>query len=312
MLLINILLLLLDTSPKGISEVNSLKKKAQEAYQSGNFEQSATTYSYLVDSLNLVDEKAIMNLANSYYKLEDTENALSTYQRLQGSIDPELRSQAYQQMGVLSKDPKTLEKALAFFKESIKSDPSNNDARYNYELVKKKLQEQEKQDQNQQDQDKQDQEQNEDEKQEENKDKENQDQNKEGQENQDDKGQQSEEDSKENEESQENQEQEQQEGGEEKQDEQEGDNQEEQQEQPQQDEQDGEQEQQEGKEGEEGEENEQQAPPPKSTSEKLQEMNISEEKAKMILEALKNSEIQYIQQNRRKPTKRQDSNKPDW
>ena len=34
-----------------------------------------------------------------------------------------------------------------------------------------------------------------------------------------------------------------------------------------------------------------------SLSEKLKEMNISEEKAKMILEALKNKEIQYIQQN---------------
>lgn len=305
MLLINILLLLLDTSPKGISELNNLKKKAQEAYQSGNYEQSATTYSYLVDSLNLVDEKAIMNLANSYYKLEDTENALSTYQRLQGSTDRTLRSQAYQQMGVLSKDPKTLEKALAFFKESIKSDPTNNDARYNYELVKKKLKEQEKQDQNQQDQDKQDQEQNEDEKQEENKDKENQDQNKEGQENQDDQGQQSEEESKENEESQENKEQEQQEGGDQEQDQQEQKGKQEEEEQQ------GEQQQQEGKEGEEGEENEEQAPP-KSTAEKLQEMNISEEKAQMILEALKNSEIQYIQQNRRKPTKRQDSNKPDW
>lgn len=311
MLLINILLLLLDTSPKGISELNNLKKKAQEAYQSGNYEQSATTYSYLVDSLNLVDEKAIMNLANSYYKLEDTENALSTYQRLQGSTDRALRSQAYQQMGVLSKDPKTLEKALAFFKESIKSDPTNNDARYNYELVKKKLKEQEKQDQNQQDQDKQDQEQNEDEKQEENKDKDKQDQNKEGQEKQDDQGQQSEEESKENEESQENKEQEQQEGGDQEQDQQEGEDQQEQKGKQEEEEQQGEQQQQEGKEGEEGEENEEQAPP-KSTAEKLQEMNISEEKAQMILEALKNSEIQYIQQNRRKPTKRQDSNKPDW
>ena len=60
---------------------------------------------------------------------------------------------------------------------------------------------------------------------------------------------------------------------------------------------------------EDGEEMEQ---PPQSRSEKLEELNLTEEKARMILEAMKNNEIQYIQQNRRKPTKKPDSNKPDW
>jgi len=52
--------------------------------------------------------------------------------------------------------------------------------------------------------------------------------------------------------------------------------------------------------------------PPKSRQEKLQEMNISEEKAKMILEAMRNNEIQYFQQMRRKATKKPDAGKPDW
>jgi hypothetical protein len=52
--------------------------------------------------------------------------------------------------------------------------------------------------------------------------------------------------------------------------------------------------------------------PPMSRPERLEEMNLTEEKARMILEAMKNNEIQYIQQNKRKPTKRPDSNKPDW
>ena len=60
---------------------------------------------------------------------------------------------------------------------------------------------------------------------------------------------------------------------------------------------------------EEGQEMEQ---PPQSRSEKLEELNLSEEKARMILEAMKNNEIQYIQQNQRKATKKPDSNKPDW
>jgi hypothetical protein len=45
---------------------------------------------------------------------------------------------------------------------------------------------------------------------------------------------------------------------------------------------------------------------------KLEQMKISEEKARMILEAMKNQEKQYLQQNRRKSTKPKDRTKPDW
>jgi outer membrane biosynthesis protein TonB len=51
---------------------------------------------------------------------------------------------------------------------------------------------------------------------------------------------------------------------------------------------------------------------PPSVSDKLKEMQMSEEKAKMILEAMKNQEIQYLQQNKRKATKPKDKGKPDW
>ena len=51
---------------------------------------------------------------------------------------------------------------------------------------------------------------------------------------------------------------------------------------------------------------------PPSVSDKLKEMQMSEEKAKMILEAMKHQEIQYLQQNKRKATKPKDRNKPDW
>ncbi len=52
--------------------------------------------------------------------------------------------------------------------------------------------------------------------------------------------------------------------------------------------------------------------PPVSREDMLKDLNLTEEKARMILEAMKNNEIQYIQQNKRKPTKKPDSGKPDW
>jgi len=49
-----------------------------------------------------------------------------------------------------------------------------------------------------------------------------------------------------------------------------------------------------------------------SIEKKLREINISKEKAEMILEALKNNEVQYLQQLKRKTSKKVDKSKPDW
>lgn len=277
-----------------ISKINKLKKNAELAYKAGNFEEAVENYSYLIDSLHIVDEQAILNFGHAYYQLGEKDLAQSQYQKLVLSNDPELKSIAYQQLGVLSNDPKMLEKALSYFKESIKSDPSNQDARYNFELVKKKLkdQQQQNQDQQQDQENKEDQEnkdhQDQDQQDQQNQDQQDQDQENQDQQNQDQQNQEEQEGDKEEQQDQKGQEKDQQEGDEEQ------------------------KQQSEAEEGEDGEEKEKDQQPAPSPSDKLKEINISEEKAKMILEALKNSEIQYIQQNRRKPTKRKESDKPDW
>lgn len=51
---------------------------------------------------------------------------------------------------------------------------------------------------------------------------------------------------------------------------------------------------------------------PPEVKERLEKMKMSEEQAKMILEALKNREVQYLQENKRKGTQRQKTGKPDW
>lgn len=65
-----------------------------------------------------------------------------------------------------------------------------------------------------------------------------------------------------------------------------------------------------GEEKEEGEEGEKEEM--KSKNQRFQEMNLTEEKAKMILEAMKNNEVQYIQQNKRKVRENTNYGKPDW
>jgi len=267
-----------------IATVNRLKKEAEQAYKTGDYSTAVLRYQTLVDSLNVQDDNIRLNLAHAFIQAGDTISAQRNYNGLVRSEDKLVKSVAYQQMGVILSDQQKYEESLATFKESLKADPGNEESRYNYELVKQLLKEQQEQEQNQEDQ-------------EQNQDKEQQDQ--------------------EQEQDQQNQDQQQQDGedGEQSENDQEGESQEQEQQQQGEDQdnpQDAEeQDAQEGEQQQEGEksEDEQSASP---ISERLKEMNISEEKARMILEAMRNNEMQYIQQNRRRPEKPRDRSKPDW
>ncbi len=255
-----------------IATVNRLKSLAKTALEQQDYTRAAGYYTKLVDSLRVDDENIRLNLAHALLLSGDTAQSQLRYSQLTSSQSASLKSVAYQQLGVLASGQKKYPEALAIFKESLKANPANEESRYNYELVKKLLEQQQEQEQ-QKDQ------------------------------SQDDKQQ----------ESEEKQEKQEQEGEQQKE---EGESGEDQEGEPQ-DQQSGEQESQDAEEQEaqegqqsEGEEDQEQSSSP--VSDKLKEMNISEEKAQMILEAMRNNEMQYIQQNRRKPQKPRDRTKPDW
>ena len=258
-----------------IATVNRLKQEAQTALQQKEYTKAAQYYSQIVDSLQVNDEAVRLNLAHALLLAGDTANAQRNYSLLTSSEDRSLQSVAYQQVGVVASAQKKYKEALAIFKESLKADPTNEESRYNYELVKKLLEQQQEQEQNQEDK------------------QQNQDQNKQDQEKKEQEGD-KQESQDEGEQSEEEGEQEDQQSGEPESKE------------------PNEQEGQEGEQNESEGEQEQEEQPNSPTSEKLKEMNISEEKARMILEAMRNNEMQYIQQNRRKPQKPRDRTKPDW
>lgn len=131
-----------------IAKVNKAKQRAEEAYKKGEFEAAISSFRILTDSLGITDDAIFLNLANSYFKQSDTTNAEQFYSKVLSSEDPQMRSLAYQQMGVINKQQNKNEKALSDFKASLKSDPNNEDARYNYELMKKMMTEQEQEEQN--------------------------------------------------------------------------------------------------------------------------------------------------------------------
>lgn len=275
--LIAVVLLAFTVDPGKIGKINSLKSEAKEAYKKGDYKKAIEKYRYLVDSLSVTEDEVRLNLANAYFEANDTVNTLQQYQPLTQSSNSKIRSVAHQQMGVLANRQGKFEEALASFKQALKADPANEDARYNYEMVKKKLEEQKKKEEEQKKQDPNKQDKNEDQKKEENKDQK-QDQNK---------------DQKDKEDQQKK-------------------DQQDKQEKEKQDQEKKEKEQQQKEQEQKEKENKEKKDIPPSVSDKLKEMEMSEEKAKMILEAMKNQEIQYLQQNKRKATKPKDKGKPDW
>ena len=185
-----------------ISKINEIKKEAKRNFSEKKYDQAIDKYKYLIDSMNLNDDNVMLNLSHSYLLNGDTLNAIDGYNSLTESKKGNIKSIAYQQLGVISDKYQKLKESSELFKNSIKSNPENTESKYNYELVMKKIKEQQNQ---------------------ENKEQQNQ-----------------------------------------------------------------------------------------TIEEKLKEINISKEKAEMILEALKNNEIQYLQQLKRKTSKKVDKSKPDW
>ena len=271
-----ILLLIIGINdPNNIALINAYKADAEQSFLAKDFSQAVSQYKFLMDSLNVNEDAIHLNLGHAYHQMGDTAKARTAYNQATLSSNADLKSIAYQQLGVISKSNKNLKESLAYLKASIKANPANSDAKYDFELVKKLMQE------NQDQEDKEDKEDQEDkENQEDKEDQENKDQNQES--------------------DSENEEEKEQEG----------------------DQQEGDQQEQDQKNDSSEEENQdeslsediadEKAEGDKSTQEKLAEMNISPEKAQMILEAMQNGEIQYIQQQKRKSTEKQDKGKPDW
>src|SRR5690349_16588318 len=273
----------LAVDPATVKKINSAKSAAEEAFKSGDYSGAIKHYRYLVDSLGVKEDEVILNLANALYLAKDTANAVSQYQSVTQSHKPDISSKAYQQLGIMANQQGRAEEALNLFKQAIKAEPSNDDARYNYEMLKKKLDEQKKK---------------EEEKQQQNKDKEKQDpqnQNKD-QQNKDQKDK-------------EQQEKDQQNKDQQKKDEQQKDQ--EQKEKEEKEKQEKEQQEKEQKDEQQKKDAEKEEMP-NLDREKLEQMKISEEKARMILDAMKNQEKQYLQQQKRKPTQTKDRNQPDW
>jgi tetratricopeptide (TPR) repeat protein len=122
---------------KKASRINEGVAQAEKLYRQQAYEQAIDQYRFLRDSLNVKDNALLLNLAHATYQTGDLEQAQKYYSRLRNNPDPDLQGAALNQLGLIAFEDGNAEKALYYFRNAIINNPQNETARYNYELVKK-------------------------------------------------------------------------------------------------------------------------------------------------------------------------------
>ncbi|RIJ42677.1 tetratricopeptide repeat protein [Pontibacter oryzae] len=122
-----------------ISRINSNARNAAAAYARHDYTEAVASYKYLVEDLEVNDDQLRLNLAHAYYQASLYPQAMASYQLLADHPTQHLRAVAHLQLGNIYTKQKKYKQALAFYKQALIAEPSNDAARYNYELLKKYL-----------------------------------------------------------------------------------------------------------------------------------------------------------------------------
>lgn len=134
-----ILLFLNLRSLTNVSQRNALKIEAGTAFYKKNFPLAAQKYEELANISYNLEPEARLNLAHSYFSINDTSKALEEYKKLVRLNDVVISTNAMIQVGVIETMKGDSTGALELFKIALQNNNENKVARYNYELLRKKL-----------------------------------------------------------------------------------------------------------------------------------------------------------------------------
>lgn len=135
-------------------QVRSAIREGNSLFNKEAFLDSEISYRKALE-INPVDSIATFNLGNSLFRQQDDEKIkeslnhyMSTAQVAQKSGNKDLAAKAYYNAGDVMMAAQQYDKAIQLFKQSLKNNPLDHEARYNLVLAQKLLQQQQ-QDQNQ-------------------------------------------------------------------------------------------------------------------------------------------------------------------
>ena len=134
--------------------------KGKKAYEEGHYDEARVYYEHVLKNRKK-DDGAQFGLGVTAYQQKDMETAARALNNAMNSDDQSLASKAMYNLGNMFRDQQKMEESLALYRKAIELDPTDEDAKVNYELLKQVLQQQEQQQQDkqnqEQDQEKQDQ-----------------------------------------------------------------------------------------------------------------------------------------------------------
>ena len=122
-----------------IQSRNNAVQRGADAYARQDFVAAAVAYREAAIDLRDPDEAGWVNLAHATLRAGRPAEARSYYGRLVGSRSRPLRSIALQQLGLLAADKGDYAQAISQLRQALLADPTNADARYNYEVLREFL-----------------------------------------------------------------------------------------------------------------------------------------------------------------------------
>jgi len=122
-----------------ISRINTYAQQAAQAYARQEYSTAIAAYTYLLNDLEVADDQLRLNLAHAYYQAKQLTAAQQEYRLLADHPTPQMRAIAHLQLGNIAALKKQYKQALALYKQALVAESDNEAARYNYELLKRYL-----------------------------------------------------------------------------------------------------------------------------------------------------------------------------
>lgn len=134
------ILLFLPASWTKTSRLNKAIDTAALSYAEARYSDAITDHLVLINEFEVKSQALNVNLGLSHQFGEKTEEATTWYDQATQGSDKIINSMAFNQSGVLLGDKKEYQAALSKFQSALIQDPTNEVARYNYELLARWLQ----------------------------------------------------------------------------------------------------------------------------------------------------------------------------
>lgn len=119
---------------------NNRAVEANRAYEAGEYARAETIYRELLEEQPDTPQ-LLFNLGNTLAQQGKTEASIETFNRYREVTPaPPERAPAEYNLGVLHEEMENTEEALRHFRHAIEYQPDDEDAKYNYELLKRRQQ----------------------------------------------------------------------------------------------------------------------------------------------------------------------------